>query len=135
MRQLFILAFTGLFGNILLLVGHLLLPLQVVLGEVAALAEAVGIVRPGLVLARVGHATFAFPMIAVVTHIFGVVLLVEVGAQEVLLHVSVARLLAEHRVQLPLLEVADRVLRELIVVGGSSFTVMSGHLLTAVDAV
>lgn len=56
-------------------------------------------------------------MIAVVTHIFSVVLLVEVRAEEVLLHVDVCRLLAEHRVQLPLLEVANRVLCELVVLG------------------
>ena len=56
-------------------------------------------------------------MIAVVTHIFSVVLLVEVGAEEVLLHVNVSRLLAEHRVQLPLLEVTNRVLCELVVLG------------------
>lgn len=122
MRQLVILTFIGLLGGTLLLVSDFLLPLQVVLGEVAALAEAIGVVWPGLVLASVGHATFAFPMIAVVAHIFCVVLLVEVGAQEVLLHVRLARLLAKHRVQLPLLEVADRVLCELEVLGGSSFT-------------
>ena len=53
--------------------------LLVVLGEVAVLAEAVGVVGSVDVLALGGHLRFAFTVVAVVAHVLRILLLVHVG--------------------------------------------------------
>ena len=58
----------------------LLLSLEVVLGEVAILAEAIRVVGLVDVLTGSGHLGFAFAMVAVVAHVLGVMLLVDVRA-------------------------------------------------------
>ena len=107
-----------------LLLRILLLALQIVLREVAALAQAVGVVRPGLVLACVGHTALALPVVAAVTHVLRIMLLVQVVAQKVVLHINCG-ILAEHTLDLPPLEVAHRVLAEL----ASQFAVRARRLL------
>ena len=89
----------------------LLLALQVVLSEVAALAHALRVVRPVGVLARVGHPGLSLAVVASVTHVLGVVLLVQVAAHEVTL--AELRNVTAYCLQvrdLPLLEVTYLVL-------------------------
>lgn len=61
----------------------LLLTLQIILGEVAGLAHARRVVGPISVLTLESHSALALAVIALVAHVLGVVLLLEVIAQEV----------------------------------------------------
>lgn len=59
-----------------------LLPSDIVLSQVTVLAFAIRVVRLVSVLAISSQFSFAFPMVAVVTHVLSVVLLVAVRAHE-----------------------------------------------------
>lgn len=59
---------------------HLVLSLNVILGQVAVLAHTRGVVRPFGMAADRGHLGFALPVVAVVAHVLGVVLSVGVRA-------------------------------------------------------
>lgn len=113
-------------GDILL--GQLLLALQIILSKVAALAEAVGVVRPVGMLACAGHARLAFAVVAAVTHVLGIVLLVQMVAQKVVLHIDRGTF-AEHAHDLPPLEKSDLVLAELAYYLGIVDSGVKGGLL------
>lgn len=63
-------------------------------------------------LACVGHPALALAVVAVVAHVLGVMLFVEVVAEEVILHID-SGALAEHLSDLSLLEPSDLVLTKL----------------------
>ena len=73
---------------------HLVLSLHVILGQVAVLAHAVGVVRLVEVAASPGHFLFASPVVAVVAHALGVVLLVGVRTHRDLSSLPLDSLLA-----------------------------------------
>lgn len=75
---------------------RLQLPLLVILGEVAVLAHALGVVRSVGVSALFGFLGLANSMVAVVAHILGVVLAVLVRAVQNLLSLSFEGALVEH---------------------------------------
>jgi hypothetical protein len=58
----------------------LVLPFQVVLGKIAILAHATGIVRPIGMATGMSHLGLSFSVVAVVAHVLGVVFLVSVWA-------------------------------------------------------
>ena len=64
------------FGFFILLVLHL----KVVLGQIAVLAHTAGVVRSVGMAASSGHLCLTFPVVAVVAHVLGIVLLVSVWA-------------------------------------------------------
>lgn len=81
-----LLSLQSLLFEFLLLV--FLLALQVVLCQVAVLAESVRVVRLVGVLTSMGHLGLAFAVVADVAHVLRVVFLIEMGAKEDVLLVS-----------------------------------------------
>lgn len=78
--KILLLSLTLFLGSSLILV--LLLALQVVLRKIAVLAEADRIVRLVRVAARGRHLGLALAMVAIVAHVLGVMLLVQVRTKE-----------------------------------------------------
>ena len=64
---------------------RLLLPLHIVLREVAGLTLTIGIVDPVHVLAISSHLSLAFVLVAAMTHVLGIMLFSPVSAYETLL--------------------------------------------------
>lgn len=69
----------------------LAIPFKVVLSKVAVLAHTTGVVRPVWVATSIGHLGLALPVVAIVAHVLGVVLLVGMWALEDLSSLSLAR--------------------------------------------